>query len=147
MGLDLVDGFDGSIARDVSADGSLIVGEVYDHVVEPNFGLIEFDWSAPITLAKGDSRAVLWNATGDVFDLKNYLANRFGLGDELSGWHLATANLVSDDGEVIAGHGINPDGDHAIWIITLSVPEPTAPVFLASVGLLSLLVHRGRNKA
>jgi uncharacterized membrane protein len=146
MGLAMIDEFDGSVARDVSADGSLIVGEVYEHLREPNFGQGEFDWQTLTFLAKGDSRAVLWNANGDVFDLKSYLSDRFGLGDELTGWHLATANLISDDGSVIAGQGINPAGDSAIWIVSLSVPEPTAPVSFAAISLLPLLLRRGGNK-
>jgi uncharacterized membrane protein len=144
--LDSIDGFDGSVARDVSADGSLVVGEVYNRVAQPTFGQADFDLQTRTFLEKGDSRAVLWDTNGDIVDLKTYLTNRFGLGNELIDWQLVTANLISEDGTVIAGQGINPAGDQAIWIVTLSVPEPNSAVALISVILLPLLMRRSAQQ-
>ena len=45
----------------------------------------------------------------------------------LAGWSLHTAKGVSDDGRVIVGYGIGPDGLFEAWVaeIPAAVPEPS----------------------
>jgi len=85
----------GSIARDVSADGSIVVGY-------------------------SDGKAVIWDETYGIRIIKDVLENDFGL--DLTGWSLVYAMGVSADGSTIVGYGTNPSGDTEGWIAT--IPEP-----------------------
>jgi uncharacterized membrane protein len=90
----------GSVANDVSGNGAMIVGE-------------------------RDGAAFLWTAGGGMQDLKARLE---GLGIDLTGWTLASARAISDDGSVIAGTGTRPGGAHAIWIAQAPELVPAAQV-------------------
>lgn len=86
-----------SVARDVSADGSVIVGVGAS--------------------ALGDE-AFIWTAAGGMHNLKAVLANHLGLG--VDGWTLTEAVAISGDGQTIVGHGTNPDGFIEAWAASLS---------------------------
>lgn len=91
-------------ALGVSADGETVVG-----------------WSGTNSL---DSRAVVWRPEfgATVVDLANLLVS---LGETSAGlWTLRTAVDVSDDGTVIAGWGVNPNGETQSFRATL----PRVPV-------------------
>jgi uncharacterized membrane protein len=82
-------------ARDVSANGGLVVGVC--------------------TLAGGDV-AFVWDAMHGMRALADVLTDDFGL--DLTGWDLLAATAISDDGETLAGHGINPGGELEAWVAT-----------------------------
>ena len=59
--------------------------------------------------------AFIWDPilTGGVMrKLSTYLIEEQGLGAQLAGWTLKEANGISDDGRVIVGTGINPNGNY-----------------------------------
>jgi uncharacterized membrane protein len=80
-----------AIARAVSADGSVIVGNL------------------------GDA-AYAWTPAGPV-NLQQFLLSQ---GASLQGWTLADAVAVSADGRTIAGIGTNPAGQSDSWVAHLS---------------------------
>jgi probable HAF family extracellular repeat protein len=88
-------------ALDVSGDGSVVVGE-YQH--EP----------------EGVSKAFLWTEALGMTDLGTYLEQN---GLEVHGWVLERAVAVSDNGLVITGWGLNPDGMKEGWVATIPSQE------------------------
>ena len=107
-----------SLAHSVSANGNIVVGSS------------ESD--------NGDE-AFIWDAQNGMRNLQSVLENNFGLGDELAGWMLTAARDVSNNGQVIVGTGINPQGVEEAWIAT--IPEPTVVALLMS-GLFGLNLRR-----
>ena len=110
-----------SEARGVSADGSVIVG---------------FSGTESI------SRAVVWNSVSGMQDLNEII-------NLPSGWLLQNALGISDDGSVIVGGGINPDGNEEAWMITgfdaqAAVPEPSTYAFVLA-GILGLVWMQKRR--
>lgn len=97
-----------SMARDVSADGSIIVGD-----------------------SGGDT--FIWDKDNGMRSLKSVLEGQHGL--DLTGWELDRAIGISDDGMTIVGDGKNPLGAVEGWIAT--IPEP-ATFSLLLLGVLAL---------
>jgi len=106
-----------SLPFGVSADGKTVVGQ-----------------GRP----EGPATAFIWTAEGGIRDVKSELENS---GLNLSGWHLATAMAISDDGRTIIGSGYNPDGVQEAWIAT--IPEPSA-VGLLCIGVAFLSINLRR---
>jgi probable HAF family extracellular repeat protein/parallel beta-helix repeat protein len=135
-----------SIARGVSADGSIVVGQGRSEL-----GTEAFRWtltggmqglgdlpgddfysnalavSSDGLVVVGESRsepytdeAFIWDATNGIRNLRDLLVNDYGL--DLTGWTLAAATGISDDGLTIVGYGWNSTGDLEAWIAKL--PEP-----------------------
>lgn len=97
MGLgDLPGGSFGSSATDISGDGAIVVGSS-----ETEFG----------------SEAFIWDEDSGMRNLKTVLLDLYGL--DLKDWTLKSANGISDDGRVIVGGGINPDGYSEAWMVIL----------------------------
>lgn len=71
--------------------------------------------------------AVYWDASREMHNLQDELVS---LGVDLDGWQLTRAQHVSSDGRVIAGIGINPDGNSEGWIAI--IPSPGGVVLLAT---------------
>lgn len=109
----------GGYANGVSADGSVIVGEI-DSPTGPE--------------------AFIWDKDTGMHLLDNVLLNNGAT--DLSSWTLTAANDVSADGTTIVGSGINPDGNPEGWVATLPasalVPLPTAAA--SGIGLLGLVL-------
>jgi len=82
-------------AYGVSADGSVVVGR--------------------------SAEAFIWDSTNGMRELDQVLA---GLGADLSGWTLESAQGVAGDGLTIVGFGVNPDGHTEAWIAVLPGPIP-----------------------
>jgi len=80
---------------DANRDGSVIVG-----------------WTG------GGSEATVWDSAG-VHLLRDMLIAAGLPSTQLSGWSLGVAAAVSDDGNVIAGYGINPSGQSEPWVARL----------------------------
>jgi probable HAF family extracellular repeat protein len=115
-----------SIVNAVSFDGSIIVG-------------------SSATNDEFDRAAIIWDEQNGVRNLKDVLQSDYGL--NLTGWTLIDAVDISDDGQVIAGNGINPLGQSEGWVVRLeAVPEP-ATVVLFLVGACAIAVWRRRNLA
>ena len=86
-----------SIARAVSGDGSIIVGDPQ--------------------IANGGC-VFIWDAPHGMRDLRQVLTGEHGL--NLTGWRLDRATALSHDGTVIVGYGINPAGATEAWLADLS---------------------------
>lgn len=130
---DLAGGATNSAALSISGDGSTIVGYGTD--------------------ADG-KRAVGWDSIHGFRDLQTLAT---GLGMDLTGWNLFSANDVSDDGLVIAGEGKYLGANHG-WVLDFrglgydsfsqipsAVPLP-ATVWMFGTSLLGLAVAR-RSRA
>jgi probable HAF family extracellular repeat protein len=115
---DVPGGLSYSDAYDVSADGSIVVGLA--------------------RVADNTYTAFIWNAVDGMRDLKSVLTDDYGL--DLTGWELRTATAISDDGRVIVGSGLNPDGRLEAWKAT--IPEPATLGMLALGGLAMLRRRR-----
>ncbi len=86
-----------SRALDTSGDGGVVVG---------------YSWGE----AEG-YRAFIWDREGGIRPLQEELASVYGI--DVAGWRLQKANGISDDGKVIVGEGINPDGRLRGWVAQL----------------------------
>jgi len=140
---DLPGGYYGSAAYGVSADGSVVVGNSYSASGmeafrwTPSTGMVglgylpggggnflirAWDVSADGSVIVGGSssssgdRAFTWDATNGMRALSDVLT---AMGVDLTGWTLTWAYGISDDGTVIVGDGINPDGNTEAWIADL----------------------------
>lgn len=93
----------GSIAWDVSGDGSVIVGSM-----------------------AGMSRAFIWEPGSGARDLKQVLEGEYGL--NLTGWTLTSATAVDSAGSVIVGEGIHNGTPEGWWarVHRLRVTAPSA---------------------
>lgn len=101
------------IAKDVSGDGSIIVGNTDDSVFLPD------PW--------------IWDETSGMRSLVDVLVDDLGL--DLGGFHPRWVSAISDDGTTIVGQGYNASGMPDAWIAV--IPEP-ATGFLLGMGLLVL---------
>ncbi len=120
---DLPGGSVDSVALDVSADGSIIVGE--------SDGAL-------------GGEAFIWDGAHGMRSLKTVLTEEYGL--DLSGWELGRAEGISDDGMTIVGEGVNPMGFDEAWIAV--VPEPGVLAFMVAGGVFaSFRRRRGRAAA
>lgn len=143
---DLPGGSFGSSALGVSADGSTIVGNASDATGSVPFrwteltGMVSlgglpggdgtgnaYDVSANGGIVVGASdgpngiEASIWNSTDGMRSVKEVLENNFGI--DLTGWHLERAEGISDNGCVLAGRGVNPDGIDEGWVARLVLEE------------------------
>jgi hypothetical protein len=114
---DLPGGDFDSLAVDVSADGSAVVG-------------------TSSTNAFSGSEAFYWTQSMGMVNLRDLLISQ-GVGN-LAGWTLHGPVGISDDGLTITGQGFGPRGREA-WVAT--IPEPT--IFaLAGVAACTCLITR-----
>ncbi|MFK7896818.1 MAG: hypothetical protein AB8G23_13330 [Myxococcota bacterium] len=81
----------------------------------------------------GATRAFIWTPVVGRMDMKEYLSTRHGLFFQLVGWTLVEASHISADGTIIAGRGINPQGEEDSWIVDLT-EEDVAELQLIPVG-------------
>ena len=120
--LGMIPGDFSSIAREISDDGSRIVGAS--------------DGSGP-------SKAVIWDGTNGLRNLRDWLVSDFGL--NLTGWLLTDAYAISSDGNTIVGVGINPQGEQEAFRAV--IPEPATVILLLAIGMLRRRNLRGRANA
>jgi probable HAF family extracellular repeat protein len=105
-----------SYSEDVSGNGSVVVGVAVDGTDQ------YYD-------------AFIWDATNGMRKLEDVLQDEFGL--DLTGWHLSTADGISNDGLTIVGTGFNPDGRTEAWMVHL--PEPTTiAMMIAALAILPI---------
>ena len=86
-----------SAAHGTSADGSRVVGSSEG--------------------ASGGPEAFVWDEVLGMQPLREVLVRQHGL--DLTGWTLAAATAISDDGRTIVGYGRNPRGETEGWIARL----------------------------
>lgn len=91
-------------ATSTNNDGSVVVG--YSNV------------------GAGGVRAFLWTPAAGMRDLATVLTSDYGL--NLAGWTLEGASMVTPDGSVIVGIGINPNGSKEGWIARLGCDVTTS---------------------
>lgn len=108
-----------SWAKDVSPDGSVIVG---------------------CNSTKSGWEAFIWDESDGMRNLKKVLEEEYGL--DLTGWTLTWANEVSADGTVIVGRGYNPAGQREGWVVML--PKPLIEVAIALYPKTLRLKSRGK---
>jgi uncharacterized membrane protein len=119
VGLGFLPGDSRSVAQDVSLAGGSVVGQSSG--------------------ASGDT-AFLWTPEHGMRSLLDVLQDDYGL--DLSGWRLLAAEGISDDGRVIVGDGIDPDGNYVPWVAT--IPEPSTALLLG-LGVAALAGTRPRR--
>jgi hypothetical protein len=135
--------YERSSALDMSSDGQWVVGFAYraadqslpysefQVVTGGSIEIVPYFWNVDTH----STLAVIWDDSGRVFELQSLLENLHGLRSWFDGWTLTSASLISDDGLVLAGQGVNPDGDPEVWLVRLdkplTAPEPSSLVLLA----------------
>lgn len=107
---ELEGGSTNSIARAVSGDGRIVVGNS-----AAEFGEVAF----------------IWDEQHGMRALADVLHDDYGI--SLQGWTLEEASGISSDGRTIVGWGIRPDGLQTAYLVT--VPEPES----YRIALFSLL--------
>jgi probable HAF family extracellular repeat protein len=110
----LADGVSDSVASDLTADGSVVVGYSLAGSA-PDYRIVPF----------------VWTSEEGMRDLNNVLADDYGV--DLGGWGIFTARAISPDGTTIVGAGRNPAGEPEAWVV--SIPESPA-IALLTLGVL-----------
>lgn len=118
---DLAGGNGNSVAKDVSGDGSVVVGQGNRTSTGDGF-------------YSGD--AFIWTQETGMQPLFDVLVARGATG--LSGWTLIEANGISADGKWVVGRGLNPLGVEEAFRANLSAVPIPATVFLLGTGILAL---------
>lgn len=113
-------GFGSSVAADANTDGSIIVGESVIDVY-------------------GNTAPFIWDEQHGMRNLQDVLVDDYGL--DLTGWSLASALGISDDGTAIVGYGDGPDGRREAWVAR--VPEPSTLLLMT---ICALAMHRTRSR-
>lgn len=105
-----------SLARGVSGNGSVVVGEA----------------------GVANQRVpMIWNEENGMRNLIDVLEG-LGLADEIAGWSLEQATAISADGLTVVGSGYNPAGEQEAWIAYLGEPSVVEIPAASSVGLALL---------
>lgn len=173
---DLPGGNFSSYARDISADGSVIVG-----TGDSATGFEAFRWTSGggmvglgnlyyttrghANAVSGDGSVVggttennfvqeafIWTPTTGMQAVKQILIYN-GLGAQVADWDLQNVTSISADGKTVAGYGVNPSGLTEAWSATVNewvvVPEPSSLVMglLAALALGSVVVKRRARAA
>ena len=148
-----------SIARDVSDDGTVVVGDGGEgerahafrwtaaagaQPIAPGETLDTFAYATDadgsvIVGQLGEQRAFIWDDVNGLRDLQNLLVEKLGVGN-LTGWTLERAFGISGDGRTIVGDGKNPSANSEAWIVTLpssaaAIPLPS-PLAAGGAGLV-----------
>jgi uncharacterized membrane protein len=150
-----------SIGWEITADGSVIVGEMSlrpdgsDEARETAFlwdveggGVLSLDahpgrgWSsqaldvtddASVVVGRSSEGAFIWDEPNGMRLLHDFLVAEYGL--DLAGWTLEDVRGISADGTVLAGNGINPEGIQEGWVAV--IPEPSTGL-LVGLGLVGM---------
>jgi probable HAF family extracellular repeat protein len=108
-----------SVALDVTADGSAVIG---------------------YSVTTGGPRAFIWDPAHGMRSLADVLVTDYGV--TLGGSILTRADSISDDGTVIAGEIVSPASERYSYVIQL--PEPGGP--LLSTAAIALALRRRQRR-
>jgi uncharacterized membrane protein len=72
-----------------------------------------------IIVGQSGTRPFWWDGRRGLRDLRELLESEFGMAESLRGWRLENVTVISADGHVLAGQGVNPAGEPEGWIIDL----------------------------
>lgn len=97
----------GAFFYDISGNGRIAVGQ---------------DW------LEDGVHPVIWDQYYGMRNLEQILIEEYGLKESLQGWKLERAFGVSEDGLIIVGGGINPQGNNEAWRVVLD--EHSVPALL-----------------
>jgi uncharacterized membrane protein len=112
-------------ANDVSADGSIMVGLMFEAQDIQN-------------------GAFIWDETNGTRRIQDIL---IADGIDLSDWDFEGAKSISADGSIITGWGTNPSGEREAWVADFSVVPIPAAAWLFGSGLLGMIGMARRKKA
>ncbi|MCK4275896.1 MAG: PEP-CTERM sorting domain-containing protein [Phycisphaerae bacterium] len=173
VSLGILPGFDCSLSRGVSADGSVIVGTCRTIADNPNDMLMNaFRWTPQggMTLldipaqqsstvgVSGDGQTIvgwwseggpyIWNAADGFRSIEDVLVNDCGL--DLAGWEIQKVYGISDDGSTVFGQAkrhVEPEWGARNYTeyqsYVATIPEPAT---VALLGFGSLLLIRRRRR-
>jgi hypothetical protein len=90
--------------------------------------------------SQGDANAFIYTASTGMVDLNSLI-------DPSSGWTLGTADDINASGEIIAT-GINQSGqEHALFLMPVATPEPSAvALLLVATAALTILGNSRRGR-
>lgn len=110
-------GLPSAVARDVSDDGLVVVGDGQ---------------------SDAGNEVFIWFDGFGMFPLRSYLVDSLGY-QNLDGWNLTAVTGLSYDGSAISGWG-SFGGESRAWVAVISrpVPEPATLSLLAGAGMLAL---------
>lgn len=126
---DLAGGSLNSIANDVSADGSIVVGQGNRMPSQNGFDVGE---------------AFIWTADAGMQRLFDVLVARGATG--LEGWTLTEANGISADGNWVVGSGLNPFGVQEAFRANLAVVPIPATGWLLGTSMFGLMIQLRRRR-
>jgi uncharacterized membrane protein len=137
-----------NFVRDMTPDGRVIVGAEFRWTLEGGLSALPFnaeavsdDGNVMVGTIFGSTRPGIW-FDGAVVDLQPYLT---GLGLDLTGWTLTTADVISADGMTIAGRGLPPDPSMSgAWVAV--IPEPSTWLLGGTALLIGAVVARLRRR-
>jgi hypothetical protein len=73
-----------------------------------------------VTFTSGEGHPFVWREGRGMTSVEDMLANEFGLADRIAGWQFPRNHLeVSEDGKILAGTSLNPDGFLDLWVADL----------------------------
>jgi probable HAF family extracellular repeat protein len=141
VGLGCLAGHTTSRASAISADGRVVVGSSSDYTTTRAFrwteesGMVALgelgDAScdnvalavsadgaviAGCNMSRRGRKAFLWSAETGMQSVQDMLAVESAKNGPLAGWRLTMATAISADGAVVAGVGMNPNGEREAWI-------------------------------
>lgn len=157
QGIGFLPGGIASFAVGISADGAVVVGRANFEDSPGQFHHRPFRWSAQsgmvalpmlpgssnfgeasdasadggFIVGESNGKAFIWDAQHGTRDLQQLLISN---GHDLAGWTLLRANAISDDGKVVAGIGLDAEGDLEGWVADLTI-TCTPPASIGSVSL------------
>lgn len=137
------DGKGTALGQVVSADGSIIIGEVEGDTA----GAIGVPWG------QGFGRGIprkpfIWDEVHGPRYLFDVLRNDYGLGSALAGWKdVSIIAGVSGDGRTITGLGVNPNGYGEAWVAYLGAPVPEPSTMAIGVLALAHVLWRGHGRS
>lgn len=103
-----------SKATAIAGDGTTVIGWSTTDV-----GILQNGSPIDVTTRT----AFIWDpvlTSGTMMNLKTYLTNSQGLGAALTGWTLKEASAISDDGKVIVGTGVDPQGNYEAYRVVIN---------------------------
>ncbi len=72
-------------------------------------------------MSRRGREAFVWDAEHGMRRVRDLLAGEFAKDGPLAAWRLSMATAVSADGSVVAGVGMNPQGEREAWVARLAL--------------------------